>query len=235
MSCVCPLCRAAVSTAPLAGADRRRYQHCGCCQLIFADPSQHLAAEEAKRRYASHRNSPDDPGYIQFLSRIVQPALPFLRRKMRGLDYGCGPGPTLSGLLRQAGLRCEDYDPLFRPAALRPPYDFIFSTECFEHFHQPGEEIARICALLRPGGLLAVMTECWTCAEAFKSWYYTRDPTHTVFYHAETFGWICRRFGLTALPQEDRRAHLFRLDFSQHGQLQLFPFPAHTAGCCARR
>lgn len=212
MSLTCPLCHASGISGPLNGADRRRYHLCGSCQLIFADPSQHLSAEEARPRYALHRNSPDNPGYTQFLQRIIRPALPFLRPQMRGLDYGCGPGPTLSELLRQEGLRCEDYDPLFRPAALRPPYDFIFSTECFEHFHQPGEEMAKLCGLLRPGGMLAVMTECWTDLEAFSCWYYTRDPTHTVFYHQETFAWISRRFGLTALPQQDARTHLFRFD-----------------------
>jgi hypothetical protein len=53
-------------------------------------------------------------------------------------------------------------------------------------------------AMVRPGGWLGVMT-CFQTEDArFGSWHYRMDPTHVVFYRAETFkfmagaaGWHC--------------------------------------------
>ncbi len=190
--------------------DERRYYLCDTCALICVDPAHHLAPDAEKAHYTTHENSIENAGYVHFLDRVIQPTLPYLNTTMRGLDYGCGPGPTLSRLLRRQGIACEDYDPLFVPRAPRPPYDFIFSTECFEHFRLPHQEIRRICALLRPGGLLAVMTERWTTLEHFAQWYYPRDPTHVAFYHADTMRYVCTRFGLTVLWQDADRVVIFR-------------------------
>jgi len=80
--------------------------------------SQYLpdpATEEA--RYKAHQNSPQDAGYVRFLNQAITPALPYLNGSMRGLDYGCGPTPTLSGLLNAHGLYCENYDPYFFTAS----------------------------------------------------------------------------------------------------------------------
>lgn len=129
---------------------------------------------------------------------------------MRGLDYGCGPEPTLSLLLERQGIVCEDYDPLFADRILQPPYDFVFSTECFEHFHQPAVEIQKIASLLKPGGLLAIMTERWTTLDEFTSWYYTRDPTHVCFYQTRTLDFVCERYGFTPVWMDESRAAILR-------------------------
>ena len=52
------------------------------------------------------------------------------------------------------------YDPLFAPdrGVLQATYDFVTCTETAEHFHDPALEFARLDALLRPGGLLGLMT-----------------------------------------------------------------------------
>jgi len=206
----CPLCLTSASITDVRGADKRRYYLCSTCWLIFADPSHHLSPAEEKARYETHNNSIEDEGYVQFLNRVIQPMLPYLHSDMRGLDYGSGPGPTLSKLVRRQGIACEDYDPFFADRPIQPPYDFIFSTECFEHFKNPQAEIQRICDLLKPGGLLGIMTERWTTPEAFADWWYTRDPTHVSFYHANTFDFLCRRFGLRILWQDGSRAVIFQ-------------------------
>ena len=65
-------------------------------------------------------------------------------------------------------------------------------------------------ALLRPGGILGVMTERWSRLEDFESWPYTTDPTHLGFYHAHTLDWIAHRFGLELLFDDGRRVTVHR-------------------------
>jgi SAM-dependent methyltransferase len=178
--------------------------------LIFVDPAHFLSPEREKARYATHENGIKNEGYVAFLYRLLRPMLPLLDAKMRGLDYGSGPGPTLSVLARQHGIACEDYDPFFANRPLHPPYDFIFSTECFEHFHQPAKEFQRIHDLLKPGGLLGIMTEHWTTLPAFAEWYYTKDPTHVSFYHANTFDFACNRFEFKSVWRDDKRVVILR-------------------------
>lgn len=206
----CPLCLARKPLKNIRGADQRRYRLCGGCSLIFTDPQCYLSTAEEKAHYETHENSIENGSYVGFLNRLVEPMLPYLDRHMRGLDYGCGPGPTLSVMMQRRGIECEDYDPLFVKRKLQPPYDFITATECFEHFHRPGEEIQRIASLLRPGGLLGVMTERWQSEEAFADWYYTRDPTHVSFYHTETFDYLCRRFGFSRVWMDDKQVMILR-------------------------
>lgn len=211
----CPLCLALAERThdgsnAVRGADDRRYQRCPNCSLIFVDPAHHPSLEEERARYEAHENGIEKPGYVAFLRRVLDPMLPYLQRGMRGLDYGSGPRPTLSLLAKEEGLDCEDYDPLFGPRDLDPPYDFIFSTETFEHFRQPATEVERIHALLKPGGLLGIMTDRWTTLQDFAKWYYTRDPTHISFYHADTLDFLCTRFGFTPIWMDVSRVAVFR-------------------------
>lgn len=198
-------------TEEVKGIDRRRYYLCCNCYLIFVDRSFHLPPEEEKKRYDTHNNSIDDQGYVSFLNRLIEPMLPYLDLSMRGLDYGCGPGPTLSKILEGEGIECENYDPFFLDRPLVPPYDFIFATECFEHFHYPGKEIGQICSLLRNGDYLGVMTELWTDLDDFADWYYLKNSTHVSFFHKKTLKFLKSKFGLDLLQSDDRRVALFKL------------------------
>ena len=210
----CPLCSVSGRKTRVRGADGRRYYLCGCCSLIFVDPGDFLSPEEEKGHYETHENSIENAGYVRFLKRLVDPMLEYLERGMRGLDYGCGHGPTLSLLLRRQGIDCEDYDPFFADGPLHPPYDLVLSTECFEHFHRPAEEVERMRSLLKPGGLLGIMTERWRTLDGFARWYYTRDPTHVSFYHVESLNFICRRFGCTNLWMDESRVAILRRNTS---------------------
>ena len=194
----------------MQGPDARRYYLCGNCALIFVDPAQRLSPAEERARYLLHQNSPQDRGYVAFLNQLLQPLLPYLGEGACGLDYGCGPVPVLSRLAQAQSIACDDYDPFFADSALNPPYDVVFASECFEHFHHPAEEMARIQGLLKPDGLLAIMTERWTTPAAFAGWYYARDPTHVAFYHADTFDFLCDRFGLTPVWRDEKRVIILR-------------------------
>lgn len=192
----CPLC---THPAALVAEDRRRrYFQCPACALIFADPASHLDAAAERAVYDLHRNDPADAGYRRFLDRLATPLLTRLRPGMQGLDYGCGPGPTLAAMLTQAGMAMTDYDPIYAPdpAALARAYDFVTCTEVVEHFRHPAQDWAQLVALLRPGGWLGVMTQLVISRERFRQWQYKNDPTHVAFYSPATFAWIGAQFGL---------------------------------------
>lgn len=150
--------------------------------------------------YLHHENDPADPRYRRFLSKLADPLNARLAPASRGLDYGCGPGPALAHMLREAGHDVVLFDPFFAPdpAPLSGTYDFVTCTEVAEHFHHPEQEFGRMCARVRPGGWLALMTCFQTDDTRFADWHYRKDPTHVVFYREETFrslasqwGWSC--------------------------------------------
>lgn len=147
--------------------------------------------------YLLHRNDPDDRGYRGFLGQFTEPLLRRLSPASRGLDYGCGPGPALAAMLREAGHEVALYDPFFQPdlAVLERQYDFITCTEVIEHFHRPCEQFNKLDALLRPGGVLGLMTRFLTDDTDFARWHYRRDPTHVVFYREQTLRQLAVRFG----------------------------------------
>lgn len=187
----CPVCGGGQST-PTASVAGRDYLRCADCHLSFMLPAHRLSCESERAYYRLHQNDPADAGYRRFLSKLADPLIRSLPPGARGLDYGCGPGPTLSVMLGEAGFAVRDYDPCFVPdeAALLDTYDFITCTETVEHFHRPSHEFARLDELLKPGGCLAVMTETLESAPAFGRWWYVRDPTHVCFYATETMRWI---------------------------------------------
>jgi SAM-dependent methyltransferase len=218
----CPLCHAA--PAPVAGAYGRRLFLCPECSLLAVDPADHLSPAVEQARYRLHRNSAQDQGYVAFLRRLLDPMEAWLRPEMRGLDHGCGPEPVLACLARADGFRCDAYDPYFVQELLGgdvPPgqggsaaaelYDFVLCSEVFEHFRRPDREIERILRLLRPGGLLGIMTEQWTAVEALGGWHYLSDPTHVAFYHEKTFAWLARRHGWAELFTDGARVGIYRV------------------------
>ncbi len=186
----CPLCHA--GGAPYH-RDSRRYQRCTRCSLIYVLAADRLDAAAERARYALHRNERHDAGYRSFLSRILLPVLDEVPPGSVGLDFGCGPVPLLAEMLCKRGRPTSGYDPFFAPddAVWRRRYDFIVACEVFEHLFQPADELARLWRVLRPGGVLAIMTALAPASvEAFASWHYARDPTHVCFYSRDTFAHI---------------------------------------------
>ena len=192
----CPLCGEEV-IQPFARAHGRSYLECPTCLLVYMAPDDRLDLAAECAHYATHRNDPADRGYRRFLSRVADPLVQVVAPGAEGLDYGSGPGPTLSIMLRERGLRMECYDPIFAAdgSALSRSYDFITCTETAEHFYRPGEEFDRLDNLLRPGGWLALMTELLSEEREFAQWRYARDPTHVCFYRRDTLGWIADHYG----------------------------------------
>lgn len=209
----CPLCLNSEWMSVVEGPDHRSYQLCNKCRIIFTDTNFYPTIEEERIRYLEHNNGPQFKGYVKFLNRAIVPALEFLESGMKGLDYGCGPVPTLSKILQKNGYICDDYDPVFFPELdHNKQYDFIFSTECFEHFFYPAKELQQIKKILKQEGYLIIMTDKWKSLEQFKNWYYAKDNTHVTFYHEESLQFIAEKFGFEQIESGDERVSILKND-----------------------
>lgn len=195
----CPLCLESdielFSTCPLSRDGQvvlARYFVCRNCDLRFLDPDLRLSDAQEKARYMTHNNGPNSSGHREFLQPFAEKIVSRVRPGATGLDFGSGPYPMLSLMLSEESLQMQNYDPYFAndKSLLNQVYDFVCASEVVEHLHSPAGGFAQLTALLRPSGLLAIMTQLYHDQLDFKSWYYRRDPTHVVFYSQKTFSWI---------------------------------------------
>ena len=194
----CPLCHSS-PTFLFAQLHQRNFWRCDVCQLTFVAADEFLNADEEKARYMLHENDPSDERYRAWLAQLSDVLLPKLSAHSRGLDFGSGPGPTLSLMMAEAGHEMSIYDLFFAPdrTVLDEIYDFITCTETAEHFHHPHKEFSLLNSCLRKGGWLGVMTQILDDDERFANWWYIRDETHVAFYKQETMAWIAAHFGWT--------------------------------------
>ena len=195
----CPLCR---SVAGDYHQDKdRAYVQCLNCRLVFVLPEAFLSAREEKARYDRHQNSPNDPGYRTFLSRMCVPMMHRLPLGSRGLDFGCGPGPTLSVMFEERGYPMAIYDPLYAAdeSVLESEYDFVTATEVIEHVQRPLHSLTRMWRCVKASGYLGMMTKLVIDQAAFAHWHYKNDETHICFYSEETFNWLARQWNTEAV------------------------------------
>ena len=201
----CPLCKTD-EVHEFSRDDRRDYFRCYVCSLVFVPPRQFLSPEAEKKRYDLHQNSPLDPGYRRFLSRLFIPLERRLAPGSSGLDFGSGPEPALSRMFEEAGHFMTNFDRYYEPvfAALEKQYDFITASEVVEHLHDPQGELERLWACLKPGGRLGIMTQPAAERDDFPTWYYKNDLTHGCFFSAATFTWLAARWSADLMfPERD--------------------------------
>jgi hypothetical protein len=204
-SAACPLC-GSTRTQEYLEDKVRSYNRCSRCDLVFVPPAHFLSPEEEKRVYDMHENNPADAGYRQFLSRLHGPMSERLPAGASGLDFGSGPGPTLSLMFEEQGHAMCIYDPFYAPdnSIFERRYDFITATEVVEHLHRPGFELDRLWSLLHPGGLLGLMTKRLDDRHDFAAWHYKNDPTHVVFFSRRCFEWLSAGWGTRPVfPADD--------------------------------
>jgi len=72
----------------------------------------------------------------------------------RGIDIGCGPDPVTPGARR---FDLEHGDANLISQHVNEQYDFVYSSHCLEHMHQPRAAILEWWKLVRPGGYLFVL------------------------------------------------------------------------------
>ena len=191
----CKVCDGGNTGFLLKDQQGRTYHRCNTCEATWLDPAHYLDHADEFSHYHTHHNDVDDPGYRKYLSRLVEPLLNRLAPSSHGLDYGCGPGPALAAMMREAGHHMSLYDPFFAPdeTVLKGTYDFITCTETVEHFHHPSDEFKKLAGVLKQGGILAIMTVFQTDDARFEAWQYRADPTHVSFYRERTFTVIAQQ------------------------------------------
>lgn len=207
----CPLCHHPTACHSFYVNNAREFYRCERCSLIYVPPLYHLSPTEEKAEYDKHQNSPDDAGYRKFLSRIYNPIHERIAPGSKGLDFGSGPGPTLSRMFEEAGCSVNIYDPFYAPdrKSLSKRYDFITASEVLEHCHYPSGDLDLLWSLLKPGGWLGIMTGLALDRSAFATWRYKDDLTHVSFFSKRTMEWIAEKYQTTLL-MSGRNVCLFR-------------------------
>ncbi|ELM3719024.1 class I SAM-dependent methyltransferase [Aeromonas hydrophila] len=183
----CPLCCVADAYELLVAG--KLYHRCRACELVWLDAAEHLDPACEKAVYDGHDNQVNDPRYRQFLQRAFGEVLRRLPPPASGLDFGCGPGPALIAMGREAGYQMAGYDKFYadEPELLAQQYDFITSTEVIEHIATPRAVLEGLWSCLKPGGMLVLQTQRVLGDERFKNWRYRHDPTHIVFFAEASF------------------------------------------------
>ncbi len=166
------------------------YYCCDGCEVIFKSPECYQSISEQKVRYDLHNNDENDEGYRAYFQRFLDFVLPHVENVGTALDFGCGRSTLLANILNSMNVSTDAYDPIYHPDIPydSKKYDLILSTEVFEHLHDPKAVFGALVDRLHAGGYLAIQTQFHPVnAEAFKNWYYHKDPTHIVFFTPQTF------------------------------------------------
>lgn len=216
----CPLCH--TKTNLFLTRENRRYQLCGYCGLIFVPPEFHLTQTSEIARYREHENSLDNEGYVaMFMDKItlIKNHCPKIKT---ALDFGCGYEPVLQTLLENEGIETEIYDANFFPDfPANRTFDLVISTETFEHFKNPLEDIQKAISRIHIYGFMAVMTRFYPleqekpCKKKFSKWHYQRDPAHIVFYTSKTFEWLAENLSLSIILNNESDFVLFQKSHSK--------------------
>jgi SAM-dependent methyltransferase len=150
-------------------------------------------------------------GIVRWVSSVTP-----LSAKHRWLDYGCGAGGLL-GFLREQGV-CEavGYDqghvtPRLAGrgldvvsdadlGGLRGAFDVVTAIEVLEHLVDPLAELAKIRALLRPGGLLFLTTgNAEPHRDHLTKWGYLVPEIHVSLFEPRTLAVALERTGFAPI------------------------------------
>lgn len=204
----CSLCMA--NALPFKTFKVKKYYLCQNCGAVLLGHDYYLSAEAEKARYLAHQNNVNDAGYQKFVAPIVNAVKAGFGCADKGLDFGCGPGPVISKLLKDEDYDIRLYDPLFcnDAEALCSVYDYIVCCEVIEHFAKPAEEFNKLRSLLKDGGKLFCMTYIYDSSIDFDNWHYKNDTTHIIFYSIKTLEWIKSNFNFSRIKIDGRLIEL---------------------------
>lgn len=212
----CKICRSIVqgfACGSKSGKQETVYYYCSGCGFIFKDDAYILPPEKERDRYLQHTNSPEDIGYTtmlkSFLERAVHAHVP---PEGQALDFGSGPEPVLAALMEHIGYKVDIYDIYFSPEKIfkGKSYHLITCTEVIEHLVEPLETLALLKSLLKPDGILAIMTLFHQGIDHFKNWWYRRDATHISFFQPDTFHCIAGELDMHIVFIDDKNTVSFQ-------------------------
>lgn len=190
------------------------FLHCEKCEYIFKDKADLVTKEDELKQYNNHNNTMDSPGYVEMFENFMDSTFKEHLKDIKNvLEFGSGPGPVFSELLKQQGLHVEIYDKYFSPEKVYEgkKYDLITSTEVIEHIEDPKKIFEFFSLHVKSGGYLALMTQFHTNdAEDFKKWWYKNDPTHICFFRPHTFEVLAKMNGFKVLKHDSKKSVLLK-------------------------
>ena len=192
---VCPLCSSNL-TESFYRDSYREYLKCSNCDFVFVPKIYHLSEKDERARYDTHNNNPQDERYRNFLTQLLNPLQERIPKSACGLDFGSGPGPTLSLMLEEGGYSVDLYDKFYakNDVVFDKQYDFITASEVVEHLRQPLDELSRLIDILKSNGVLAIMTQILTPQIDFEQWYYKNDPSHIGFFSEMALNYLVEKW-----------------------------------------
>jgi uncharacterized C2H2 Zn-finger protein len=188
--------------------------HCKKCEFIFKNPKHYVNSEDELKQYNNHNNTMKSSGYVEMFENYMDATFkPYIKNINTVLEFGSGPGPVLSQLLKRQGLMVDIYDKFFSPKKVYEgkKYDLITSTEVIEHIKNPKEIFEFFESHIKKDGYLALMTQFHTNdAVEFKKWWYKNDPTHICFFRPKTFEVLASMNGFEVLKSDDKKNILLK-------------------------
>ena len=190
------------------------YYRCCSCGFIALGDNHRVDREREKKQYDQHNNSLENEGYVQMFEEFIDLSIvPYLETIKTALDFGSGPTPVFSELLKRRGLEVDIYDIFYAPKRVyeTKSYDLITSTEVFEHLSKPLEVFELLTRHLNTNGYIAVMTKFSpTDNNEFLNWWYRRDPTHISFFTPKSFEIMAEKVGLKLLKTINSNIAVFQ-------------------------
>ena len=191
------------------------YFQCINCEFISKDDSATISKEHELKIYNYHNNSLEDEGYVKFLKNFVDNAIvPFVKGS-KALDFGSGPNPVLSHILKSDyDFSCDIYDLYYSPKKtyLNKLYNLVVCTEVIEHIKYPLDYFKLFKSLLEEDGTLSMMTLLHSNDdEAFLNWHYIRDKSHISFFSLKTIDITAKKVGLKRIYTDNNRYITFKI------------------------
>lgn len=197
----CPACRCTQS-APIGSKAGFAIRRCSTCRTLFVAQLPTVEDAEDYGGYYDEGNLAV-PQFVRDRLRVIVADFASQRKTNRWLDVGCGAG-ALVDAARRAGWTAQGTEiaPQAVDAAVsrgldvalgdlleldlpESTFDVISLIEVLEHVGDPGALLARICGLLRPGGLLYLTTPHGQGVSARLlrvSWSIVSPPEHLQLY-----------------------------------------------------
>lgn len=221
----CPLC-GSEKRAVLGQKNGYGIVECDDCSLRFADPTP--TPEELDALYGAY--APNAAYSSKTASKVIRTRRRIARyiNKAPGrrfLDAGCNIGTGVEAA-RLLGLEAHGIDvgndsiesarKLFPQGRYHAgqmeslpaewgDFDFVYSSEVFEHLPDLQTYCAALAARIKPGGLLYITTPDaghWRVPADFASWVEVRPPEHIVYFSKKTLRRLLDMHGLDIVKFE---------------------------------
>ncbi len=207
----CRLCQSE-SCSPFCSDKSRSYIRCNDCQLIFVPPEAFITADEEKKRYALHDNTPDNIEYVHYLKNVAEELHRIPLTSPKVLDYGSGPEKVLTDILLKKGVDCTAFDPLYDIVfeIENNIFDIVILCEVVEHMRDIRKEAALIKTILKPQGYVMIRTELFREGVDFVNWWYLRDPTHINFFSKASMQRFGEKLGRKIFYSNDKNIFILK-------------------------